>query len=301
MIKPKSTLEPVIKWSGSKRQVAHELSRFITHGNTYYEPFVGGGAMLPFRNIRQGVANDIIPELIELWKAIKDSPEQTAFEYQTRWKKLQQEGHQVYYEIRDHFNQTKNCFDFLFLTRTCVNGLIRYNEKSEFNNSFHLTRPGISPKTLQEIILKWNYYLKEVDFYNLDYAEVLADVKRNDFVFLDPPYGGTKGRYTKIDFDLDRFYGQLSRLNSVGAKWILTFDGTAGSRAYDYELPKEIYKHKIYIKTGNSPFTKMMKTSIDEIYESVYLNFQPANELLANFGEYDSQKLTLYSGFEMQN
>jgi DNA adenine methylase len=301
MIKPKSTLEPVIKWSGSKRQVANDLSRLISEGNTYFEPFVGGGAMLPFRNIKNGIANDIIPELVNLWEAIKNEPEQTAFEYQTRWEKLQKEGCQIYYEIRDKFNETKNCFDFLFLTRTCVNGLIRYNEKGEFNNSFHLTRPGINPKTLKEIILKWNYYLKDVEFYNLDYTEVLANVKKNDFVFLDPPYGGTKDRYTKIDFDLERFYDELDRLNTIGAKWVLTFDGSAGSREYDYELPKEIYKHKIFIKTGNSPFTKMMKTTIDAVYESVYLNFQPANELLIDFGKQSDQKLALHSSFEMQD
>ena len=294
-------LEPVIKWSGSKRQVANDLSRLIPDSNTYFEPFVGGGAMLPFRNIKNGVANDIIPELVNLWNAIKNEPEQTAFEYQIRWEKLQTEGHQVYYEIRDKFNETKNCFDFLFLTRTCVNGLIRYNEKGEFNNSFHLTRPGINPKTLKEIILKWNYYVKDVNFYNLDYAEILANVKKDNFVFLDPPYGGTKDRYTKIDFDLKNFYGELDRLNSVGAKWILTFDGNAGSREYDYELPKEIYKHKVFIKTGNSPFTKMMKTTIDAVYESVYLNFQPANELLIDFGKKSNQKLALYSSFEMQD
>lgn len=301
MIKPKSTIEPVIKWSGSKRHVANDLSRLISEGNTYFEPFVGGGAMLPFRNIKNGIANDIIPELVDLWNAIKNEPEQTSFEYQTRWEKLQKEGHQVYYEIRDNFNETKNCFDFLFLTRTCVNGLIRYNEKGEFNNSFHLTRPGINPKTLKEIILKWNYYLKDVEFHNLDYTEILANVKKGDFVFLDPPYGGTKDRYTKIDFNLEKFYHELEQLNKIGAKWVLTFDGNAGSREYDYELPKEIYKHKVFIKTGNSPFTKMMKTTIDAVYESVYLNFQPTNELLIDFGKQSNQKLALHSSFEMQD
>lgn len=293
MIKPKSILKPVIKWSGSKRQVAPQLSRLIPDGNVYYEPFVGGGAMLPFRNIRKGVANDIIPELITLWKAIRDTPEQTAVEYQARWERLQDEGHQVYYEIRDRFNQTKNCFDFLFITRTCVNGLIRYNDKGEFNNSFHLTRPGINPNTLKNIILTWSYYLKDVVFHNVDYTDILQQTKTGDFVFLDPPYGGTKGRYTKAEFNLDKFYGELERLNSIGVKWMLTFDGKAGNRSYDYELPTSIYQHKTFIKTGNSPFTKMMKTTIDAVHESVYLNFDPACELPTNISQQSNQKLAL--------
>lgn len=301
MLKPKTTLEPVIKWSGSKRQVAPILSRFVPNAKRYIEPFLGGGAMLPFRNIRNAVANDIIPELIELWSAIKNEPEQTALEYKIRWERLQKEGYHVYYEIRDKFNQEKNPFDFLFLTRTCVNGLIRYNEKGNFNNSFHLTRPGINPKTLREIILIWNYYIKNVEFSNLDYQQILQDVMKDDFLFLDPPYGGTKGRYTKTEFDLQNFYNQLERLNFIGARWLLTFDGTAGNREYTYQLPKELYKHKIFVKTGNSPFTKMMRTTIDTVYESVYLNFNSAPELFCEFSKQANQEFALTGCFDVEN
>ena len=293
MLKPKSIVEPVIKWSGSKRQVAPILSRFIPESKRYFEPFIGGGSMLPFRKITTSVAGDIIPELIGLWNLIKNKPEETANEYRFRWERLQKEGHSVYYEVRDNFNRTKNPHDFLFLTRTCVNGLIRYNEKNEFNNSFHLTRPGIQPKTLREIILKWSYYLKDVNFLNSDYRTITEDAGKGDFLFLDPPYGGTKDRYTRAEFNLEHFYSHLNTLNSRGAKWLLTFDGTAGSREYHYELPTEIYRHKLFIKTGNSPFTKMMKTTIDVIHESVYLNFDPSPELLAEFGQNIKQKATL--------
>ncbi len=291
MIKPKKIVEPVIKWSGSKRYVAPELSRHIGNQKRYIEPFIGGGAMLPFRQIPNAVASDIIPELVTLWNQIKNNPEQVADEYKIRWDRLQSEGHGVFYEVRDSFNKTKNEFDFLFLTRTCVNGLIRYNNNGEFNNSMHKNRPGINPKSFKETIIKWSYFIKDVEFRKCDYRQTLADANKNDFIFLDPPYGGTKDRYTKTEFNLEQFYSELERLNSVGAKWILTFDGTAGSREYDFQLPKEIFKHKTQIKTGNSPFTKSMKTSIDAVYESVYFNFKPALELRTNGHQKVSQEL----------
>ncbi len=291
---PKALIEPVIKWSGSKRQVAPALSKHIIKQQRYIEPFVGGGAMLPFRRIQNAVASDIIPELINLWKQIQNSPKQVAYEYGQRWNRLQNEGHHVFYEIRDNFNKTKNEFDFLFLTRTCVNGLIRYNSKGEFNNSMHNNRPGISPETLRNTILKWSMFIKNVHFVNEDYRNILADANKNDFIFLDPPYGGNKGRYTKAIFILDDFYRELERLNSIGAKWILTFDGSAGKREYDYLLPKELYKHKTEIKTGNSPFTKLMRTNIDPIYESVYFNFESSVELRSNINYNISQELTLF-------
>ncbi len=152
ILKPKNIVEPVIKWSGSKRYVAPELSRHIVKQKRYIEPFIGGGAMLPFRQISSAVASDIIPELVNLWNQIKNNPEQVAEEYKNRWKRLQDEGHNVYYEVRDSFNKTKNEFDFLFLTRTCVNGLIRYNTNGEFNNSMHKNRPVVNPNTFREIV-----------------------------------------------------------------------------------------------------------------------------------------------------
>lgn len=291
MIRPKNIVEPVIKWSGSKRSVAQELSRYIGNQERYIEPFLGGGAMLPFRQISKALASDIIPELVNLWHQIKNNPEKVADEYKIRWDRLQKEGHSVFYEIRDSFNMTKNEFDFLFLTRTCVNGLIRYNNNGEFNNSMHKNRPGINPKGFKDIILKWSYFIKDVEFRTCDYRETLADASKNDFIFLDPPYGGTKDRYTRTPFDLEHFYSELDRLNSVGAKWILTFDGVAGTREYDYQLPNEVFKYKTEIKTGNSPFTKVMKTTIDAVYESVYFNFDPTRELSPNISQDFSQEL----------
>lgn len=122
------SLDPVIKWSGSKRKIAPILSCFLPEAKRYLEPFVGSGAMLPFRPSEVGMAGDVIPELIQLWIAIRDEPELTIQEYSLRWQQLQNEGHIAYYKIRDSFNSTRNPYDFLFLSRTCVNGLIRFNK-----------------------------------------------------------------------------------------------------------------------------------------------------------------------------
>lgn len=269
---------PVIKWSGSKRLVATQLAQNMPlKYNRYFEPFVGGGAMLPFSNGHKGYAGDIIVELIDLWKNIQINPLHVASEYEERWARLQTEGINIYYEIRDHFNETRDCFDFLFLTRTCVNGLIRYNAQGKFNNSFHLSRPGIDPNRLREQLVRWSKSIQKITFENTDYREILYNVEAGDFVFLDPPYGGTKDRYMRTDFNLQDFYAELDRLNSKGVMWMLTFDGTAGERQYCYAPPSSLYKTKFLITTGNSAFTKLMDKKKDSIKESVYLNFKPQN------------------------
>ena len=286
-----SPFEPVIKWSGSKRSVAGSLRHLFPRANRYFEPFVGGGAMLPFRPCRQAVAGDLIPELIDLWTCIRDRPAKTASEYERRWRKLQNEGHTGYYAVRDEFNRTRNPHDFLFLTRTCVNGLIRFNGEGNFNNSLHHTRPGISPQRLHEIILKWSLALPGVSFAVADYRETLSVVGEGDLVFLDPPYAGTRGRYSQEKFELKSFYGELERLNGVGAKWVLTFDGYAGERSYKESLPSDLFRSRLALPTGNSPFTRLMRTGVDAVVESVYLNFEPPVKLLRGFSEQRDEEL----------
>jgi DNA adenine methylase len=256
---------------------------------------VGGGALLPFRGIPLGFASDIIPELVALWKAIQTAPTATAEEYRRRWERLQNKGSAVYYEVRDSFNATRNEHDFLFLTRTCVNGLVRYNDRGEFNNSFHLTRPGINPDTLRGIIYQWHQSIREIDFRCCDYRELLSETRAGDFVFLDPPYGGTKGRYWQEPFDTCALFAELERLNHIGVKWILTFDGAAGGRSYAYAPPVGLYTIKLDMVTGLSPFTRMMKTSADVVHESVYLNFEGRFEFSAQNRKERVQERDLFS------
>ena len=290
MVRRSTPIEPVIKWSGSKRAIAPLLASLLPDAPRYFEPFVGGGAMLPFRPSQAATAGDVIAELIEMWLAIRNTPELTADEYEKRWKQLKAEGHTAYYAIRDSFNATRNPHDLLFLTRTCVNGLIRFNSNREFNNSLHHTRPGIAPDRLRQVIHQWSHIVQGVEFVAADYRQTLAPVRAGDLVFLDPPYGGTRGRYVPVEFNLDEFYSELERLNRVGAKWVLTFDGKAGNRSYAAEIPSALYKVRSALPTGNSPFTKLMKTGIDAVVESVYLNFQPPAKLTSQLVKLGQQR-----------
>ena len=280
--KPK-LIPPVIKWTGSKRPIAYQLSNYFPKdANRFFDPFVGGGAILPYFNGHKSVAGDIIPELVNLWTLIKDDPEKVISEYKIRWSRLQNDGYTVYYKIRDNFNKTKDPLDFLFLSRTCVNGLIRYNKNGLFNNSLHHTRPGIHPERLSKIIMDWNRWIENITFVNQDYRKTLSTVSKGDVVFLDPPYVGTHARYIPQSFDYDAFFKELERLSEIGAYWILTLDGEAGDRVYDNKIPKNIFKKKYQLSTGKSPFSKVQNNKQDTILESVYLNFEPSVEMFAS-------------------
>ena len=266
-------MKPVIKWSGSKRSQSAVIKKYLPESfGKYYEPFVGGGSMLYTINPSDAVCGDICAPLIALWNEIRDNPKELAEKYQERWMRLQTEGYQVYYEIRDDFNRRHQPEDLMFLSRTCVNGLIRFNANGDFNNSLHHTRPGISPDKLTEIIMDWSGHIQGTRFMARDYIESTSDAGQGDLVYLDPPYFHTKGRYYgTIDYKI--FLDYLESLNSRGVKFMLSFDGIRGEADYTVDLPKELYKRHEFIPSGNSSFKKVMDKQNIQVLESLYLNW----------------------------
>lgn len=264
---------PVIKWSGSKRSQSSKILEYLPENfNRYYEPFIGGGSMLYAINPLDAICGDICTPLIDLWNKIKNNPVELSEAYRIRWTRLQTEGHLAYYSIRDDFNKNHLPEDLLFLSRTCVNGLIRFNASGDFNNSLHHTRPGISPDRLKKIILDWSNHIQGTDFIAADYTITTETARTGDLIYLDPPYFHTKGRYYgTIDFDSFLIY--LEQLNSKGIKYILSFDGKRGEEDFTIKLPKELYKRHEFIPSGNSSFKKVMDKRNLQVLESLYLNW----------------------------
>lgn len=266
--------QPVVKWAGSKRRVASQLHALWPPGRTrYLEPFVGGGSMLPGRPAPQALAGDLLPELIDLWGRIQRDPDDLARHYAACWHERQARGGVVYDEVRQRFNAQRSGADLLVLSRWCVNGLIRFNRAGDFNNSLHHTRPGIAPSRLAGILAAWSVSLQDVAFRAADYRETLADAGRRDAVFLDPPYRHTRGRYQPGGIDPDALFGELERLNHLGVPWMLTWDGQAGARAYEGGVPAGLFRRRLDLPTGQSPFPRLMKTGRDVVVESVFLGF----------------------------
>lgn len=265
--------QPVIKWSGSKRSQSSKIKEFLpAEFGTYYEPFIGGGSMLYAISPEKAACGDICEPLINLWNEIKERPEELSEAYQARWTRLQTEGYETYYEIRDDFNRDHSPLDLMFLSRTCVNGLIRFNANGEFNNSFHHTRPGIAPDKLDKIIKDWSKHIQGAEFISGDYRVTTETAKAGDFIYLDPPYFHTKGRYYGT-IDFEEFVAYLDSLNSKGIKYALSFDGIRGDDDYTVDLPKELYKRHEFIPSGNSSFKKVMDKQSLQVLESLYLNW----------------------------
>lgn len=275
--------QPVIKWSGSKRSQSEEIiSYFPKQINTYYEPFIGGASILyqllhSDIKVNKYICSDINKDLIDLWNMIKDRPNYLSDVYEKMWNELNinknlDQKKQYFNIVRKRFNTNRQPEDFLFISRTCVNGKIRYNKKNEFNNSFHVTRKGIEPKKLTKIIKEWSDCLNKynVQFIYKNIFDIDSkNLNKDDFVYLDPPYAGTKDLYYGSLNDYNKLWNWLRNCN---CKYALSFDGTCGNEDRTYEIPKDIYSKHEYIYSGISGFKKLQDKVVENVKESLYLN-----------------------------
>ena len=271
--------QPVIKWSGSKRSQSEEIIKYFPKEiDTYYEPFCGGCSVL-FQllhsdiKVNNYVCSDKNKGLIDLWNLIKVNPKLVSDSYSIMWNELniddnKERKKQYFYMVRERYNNKHNPTDFMFIMRTTTNGMPRYNNNGDFNNSFHVTRNGILPNKLEKIIYQWSEVLNKnnVKFINQEYNNIVTN--KNDFVYLDPPYANTKGMYYgTIDYNI-----LWDWLKQQYCKYILSFDGKTNNEDMTQDIPTDIYSKHIYLNSGNSSFRRVIGKSKNTIVkESLYI------------------------------
>lgn len=198
--------KPFVKWVGGKTQLIENIKRALpknfgtAKSVTYIEPFVGGGAVLfwilqHYPNIEKAVINDINSDLINSYITIKDKPFdliQYLGKIQDEYLGLNEDARKGYYLLkRERFNTKsldylENTALFIFLNRTCFNGLYRVNSKGLFNVPFG---KYINPKICDEqTILADSKLLQKVEIHSGDFEKTLEHAQNNSFFYLDPPY-----------------------------------------------------------------------------------------------------------------
>ena len=271
--------QPVIKWSGSKRNQVNQILKYFPEKiETYYEPFCGGCSVLRGlldSDIKVGEyhVSDLNADLISAWEYIKDKPKDVSDFYREFWQELNKDSdvdrkRDFYNEVRDRLNKEHNPLDFICIMRVTVNGLPRYNSDGEFNNAFHLTREGILPDTFAEIVKDWSRILNRfnVQFSCKSYEQV--NPKENDFMYLDPPYANTNGMYFG-GFDVERFF---SWLREQVCAYVFSFDGITTYEDNTYAVPTDLYDQHLYLESGNSSFRRIIGKSNDcNVQESLYV------------------------------
>ena len=184
---------PVVKWVGGKRQLLDALLPLLpSHIASYCEPFVGGGALLFKLQPEKAWINDINSELMQMYEVIRDDAE-------TLIQLLAQHTNEAehFYAVRDwdrdkkkyaSLTKTEKAARIIYLNKTCYNGLFRVNSAGEFNTPFgSYKNPNIVNAPTIKAVSRY-FQQAEITFSCRDYAQVLAEVQRGTFVYLDPPY-----------------------------------------------------------------------------------------------------------------
>jgi len=238
-MKKNNLVAPVLKWVGGKRQLLNVLlpllpNKFIT----YCEPFIGGGALFFNLQPKKAYVNDINDELIRVYNVIKNDVDALIAELQCF-----ENDADYFYAVRD-WDRDKDKYyalpairkaaRILYLNKTCYNGLFRVNSAGEFNSPFGSYRnPNIvNAPTLRAV----SSYLNTADIHltSLDYEDVLNDLPKGSFVYLDPPYDPVSDTssftgYSKGGFSRDdqiRLRECCDRLHSRGLKFMLSNSAT---------------------------------------------------------------------------
>lgn len=191
------TVKPIMKWVGGKRELLHELrknipSSFDKETNTYYEPFIGGGALLFDILPHYGVINDSNEELINLYTVVKNDVDSLIREVSSY-----PYDKDFYYSIReldrkegfpDFLSDIQRAARTLYLNKTCFNGLYRVNKKGQFNTPFgKYSNPTICKENdLKDVSSYFND--NNISIMSGDFSQCVKDAQEGDFVYLDPPY-----------------------------------------------------------------------------------------------------------------
>lgn len=203
---------PFLKWAGGKRQLVPEITKHVPRKyNTYYEPFLGGGALLFELQPKNAVISDSNLELINCYEVIRDQLNELIEDLRDHKYKNEES---YYYNIRGwdrNFDEYKSMLPvkrasrIIYLNKTCYNGLFRVNSQGQFNVPFGKYK---NPNVLDEAVLRAvsNYLSsKEVKILNIDFEKAVKSAKKDDFVYLDPPYDPISDTAFFTGYDINGF------------------------------------------------------------------------------------------------
>ena len=240
-------LSPMLKWVGGKRQLLPDIVPMINKkAPLYVEPFIGGGAVLFNMQPKKAIINDYNQELINVYITVRDNLEELLDELRIH---EENNSSDYYYEIRaldraEEFAQMSNvekAARIIYLNKTCYNGLCRVNMAGQFNSPYGKYK---NPNIVNEAVLRAisNYFnTNEITILNGDYKEVLKDLEKEAFVYLDPPYmpisSSSFTGYTEGGFGYNsqvELKKECDKLNEKGIRFVQSNS--------DCEIIRELYK-----------------------------------------------------------
>lgn len=263
----------LLKWIGNKQRFAHEIvSYFPESFNTYYEPFLGSGAVLGTLAPRKAVASDVFQPLVEIWQTLHQSPETLKIWYEQRWLALRN-GNKVeeYEKIKASYNNCPNAADLLFLSRSCYGGVVRFRKSDGYMSTPCGVHDPISPTSFAQRVDEWHQRTIRTTFLHQDYKLAMEVAKKGDLIYCDPPYKFTQSiLYGAQEFELSDLFDAIQKCKQRGVYVVLSIDGTkkSGNFLCNLPIPEHLFEREIFVNCGRSMLKRFQmngKTLEEEI------------------------------------
>lgn len=276
----------LLKWIGNKHRFADEIVTYMpSEINTYFEPFLGSGAVLatlsnmsffslaPSTTYKQAIASDALEPLVEIFNYVKNDKETLINYYQEHIENYEENRKENYATILQRFNETRSPLDFALLSRTCYSGIIRFRKRDGYMSTPVGPHKPISPIEFRKRVDAWHPLLQRTSFLHSDYKQIIRMAGDGDLVYCDPPYTHSQGiLYGAQAFKIDELFEEIKLAKERGAKVMLSINGSKKSGKEDIGVivPAGLFEREALVNCGISMVNRLQRTGAIMIDEEVH-------------------------------
>ncbi len=249
----------LLKWIGNKQRFAHEIASYFPRDvGTYYEPFLGSGAVLGTYAPRKGVGSDALKPLAEIWATLSRDADELKQWYSDRRSQVDPDfsnKQEVYEKIKASYNNGPNGADLLYVSRSCYGGVVRFRQSDHYLSTPCGVHEPISIDSFNRRVDIWSERVKGASFAHLDYREAMQQARNGDLVYCDPPYTDSQAiLYGAQKFVLADLFAEIDDCKSRGARVALSIDGTkkSGLKEIIHAVPDGLFETEVMVNCGRS-------------------------------------------------
>lgn len=231
---------------------------------------------------KNGLGSDTFLPLMEIWMMLKSNPQKLVEWYAERYHHIGPKSkEEVYEQVKASYNQGPNGADFLFLSRACYGGIIRFRKADGYMSTPCGVHDPISVESFSKRVVEWKNRLKHVEFRHCDYKTAFAEAQEGDMIYCDPPYSHSQSiLYGAQDFKLSDLLNEISLAKDRGVKIALSIDGQkkSGNLICDLPIPDGLFNNEIFIDCGRSMLRRFQREGEtledDQVADRLLLTYQ---------------------------
>ena len=247
----------LLKWIGNKQRFARSIvAHFPRRFGTYFEPFLGSGAVLASLAPTRAEGSDTFRPLIEIWQTLRNDPEKLKGWYRERFELVATMGKvEAYASVLKSYNARPNGADLLFLSRTCYGGVIRFRAADGYMSTPCGVHDPISPDSFNMRANDWSRRVSHTDFIHHPFEEAMDRAREGDVIYCDPPYVHSQAiLYGAQQFSLEAMFSAIETAKRRGAFVAVSIDGSkkSGNELCHIPIPTGLFAQEKMLLVGRS-------------------------------------------------